>query len=166
MRYVQLLPSTKYQNPEKINIIQKIIGQHLNSYHITLLKVPQHSLKGTTSHYSKYHITLFKVTHNLFKVPHHPFQSTTQPLQRTTSPFSKYHTTSSKYHITLFEVSHHHLQSTTSHSTKYHITLFTTSPSSKYLVLKLCRVTIVHRNCRAIYMKLANDWSLTHGLKI
>ena len=46
----------------------------------------------------------------LFKVSHHPLQSTTQPF--------------SKYHTTLFKVPHNPLQSTTQPSSKYHTTLF------------------------------------------
>ena len=72
-------------------------------YHITLFKVPHHPLQSTTSPSSKYHITLFKV-------PHHPIQSTTQ--------------FSSKYHTILFKVPHHPLQRTTPPSSKYHTTLF------------------------------------------
>ena len=46
----------------------------------------------------------------LFKVPHHPLQSTTPP--------------SSNRHTTLFKVAQHPHQSTTPPSSKYHITLF------------------------------------------
>ena len=46
----------------------------------------------------------------LFKVPHHPLQSTTPP--------------SSKYNTTLFKVLHTPLQSTIPPSSKYHTTIF------------------------------------------
>ena len=71
-----------------------------SKYHTTLFKVPHHPLQSTTSPSSKYHITIFKV-------PHHPLQSTTSP--------------SSKYHITLFNVPHHPLQSTITTCWKYAI---------------------------------------------
>ena len=61
-------------------------------YHIAIFKVPHHPLQSTTSPSLKYHTTFFKV-------PHRHFQSTTPP--------------SSKYRTTLFKVQHHPLQSTT-----------------------------------------------------
>ena len=54
---------------------------------------------------SNYHTTLFKV-------PHHPLQSTTPPSR------------SSKYHTTLFKVPQHPLQRATPPSSKYHTTIF------------------------------------------
>ena len=94
---------------------------------ITLFKIPHHPPQSTTSPSSKYHTTLFKVPHHLFKVPHHPLQRTTPH--------------SSNHHTTLFKVPHHPLQSITPPSSKYHAILFklphhihqtTTPPSSNY----------------------------------
>ena len=101
------------------NLINKIRQQCLE-YNHTLFKVTHHPLQSTTSPSSKYHDTHYKV-------PHHPLLSIT--------------TASSKYHTAIFKVPRHPLQSTTRPSSKYHDTLLKiphrplksiTTPSSKY----------------------------------
>ena len=67
----------------------------------TLFRVPHHPSQSTTSHSYKYHITLFKISH-------HTFKSTTPPSSNTT----------------LFKLPHRPLQGTTPPSSKYHTTPF------------------------------------------
>ena len=73
-----------------IDNLQYYLQVYYTKYYITLFKVPHHPLQSTTPPSSMYHTTIFKV-------PHHPLQSTTSP--------------SSKYHTTIFKVSYHPLQS-------------------------------------------------------
>ena len=95
-------------------INHKQVCTNPTKYHIILFKVPHHPLQSTTPPSSKYHIILFKV-------PHHPLQSTTS--------------FSSKYHTTLFKVPHHPLQSTTPPSSKYHTILFNVPRHAPVLIL-------------------------------
>ena len=46
--------------------------EHVTGYHMTLFKVPHHPLQSTTPPSLKYNTTLFKV-------PHRPLQSSTSP---------------------------------------------------------------------------------------
>ena len=104
-----------------------------SKYHInifiyipSLFKIPCHHLQISTPLSSKYHITLFKV-------PHHPRQSTTPPFTkkyRTTLFKVPHHTlhiitpSSSKYQTNLFKLPHHPIHITTPSSSNYHTTLF------------------------------------------
>ena len=67
-----------------------------SKYHTTLFRVSHHPLQSTTSPSSKNHLTLFKASPSS-KIPDDLLQCTTLP--------------SSKYHTTLFKVSYHPLKS-------------------------------------------------------